>query len=75
MLGSVARRKYVHKVLADEQVFLVSLWPEAVESVNIGVPMMLGASAGRLQKEYAALAGFCAEIKSIRAVSPLSNFT
>lgn len=70
MFGSVARRKYVRKVLADEQVFFVGFRPEAVESVNMGLPMMLGASAGKLRKEYAALTGFCAEVKSIRAVLP-----
>lgn len=70
LFGSVARRKYVHRALADEQVFFVTLRPEAVESVNMGLPMMLGASAGKLRKEYAALAGFCAEVKSIRPVLP-----
>ena len=61
LLGSVARSKHVRQVLQDEQVFFISRWPEAVESVNMGVPMMLGASAGKLQKEFARLAGFCAE--------------
>ena len=56
--ASVARRKHVHRVLHDERVFFVSSWPEAVESVNMGVPMMLGASAGKLQNECRPLGGF-----------------
>ena len=69
LLGSVARRKYVFRVLSDEQVFFISSWPQAVESVNMGVPMVLGASTGKLQKEYAKLASFCTELKSTRVAS------
>jgi pilus assembly protein CpaE len=65
-LGSVARRGHVAQVLRDERVFFVSVRAEAVESVNMGIPMALGGSAGKARKEMAPLAGFCAEIKSIR---------
>jgi pilus assembly protein CpaE len=69
LLGSVARSKHVRRVLKDEQLFFITHLPEAVESVNMGVPMMRGASAGKLQKKFAPLAGFCAEVKSSRQVS------
>ena len=66
LVGSVARRQHVHRVLQDEQVFFISRRREAPEAVNMGVPMMLGAAAGKLQKEFAPLATFCAEVKSTR---------
>jgi pilus assembly protein CpaE len=69
LFGSVARNKHVRRVLKDEQVFFISRLPEAVESVNMGVPMMGGASVGKLRKKFAPLAGFCAEVKSTRQVS------
>ncbi len=67
MLGSVARRKHVEMALPDERLFFIGERPEAVESVNIGVPMMLGSFAGRARKEFAPLAGFCGALKSSRA--------
>lgn len=67
--GAVARRKHVERVLRHEQTFFVSRHPAAVESVNMGVPMTLGGSARKLQKELAPLAGFCAGVKSTRRVS------
>lgn len=66
VFGSIARRKHAEMVLRDEQVFFVGQRPEAVESVNIGVPMLLGAAARRARSEFAALAGFCADLRSTR---------
>ena len=66
LVGSFARRKHVHRVLQDEQVFFISRRNEALESINMGVPMMLGASAGKSQKEFAPLAVFCVGVKSTR---------
>ena len=65
-LGSVARRNYVQRVLRDERTFLMSRRPEAVASVNMGVPMVLGPTARKVQKEFAPLADFCAQVKSTR---------
>ena len=65
-VGSIANRKHVHRVLQDEQVFFVAWQNEALESVNMGVPMTLGAAASKAQKEFAELAGFCAELKPVR---------
>ena len=77
LIGMIARRKHVERVLPDEQVFYVSERPEAVESVNMGIPMMLGGSAAKLQNEFAPLGEFCADVNSTRQVSSeriLPNF-
>ena len=68
LFGSIARRKHAEMALHDEQVFFVSHRPEAVQSVNMGVPMVLGASAARARKEFAPLAGFCSSLQSTRIV-------
>ena len=69
LLGSILRRKHVEMALPDERLSFIANRPEAVESVNMGVPMLLGASAGKLRKELAPLAGFCSGLKSSRLVS------
>ena len=66
LLGSITRRKHAEMVLRDEQVFFIGQRPEAVESVNIGVPMLFGAAARRTRHEFAPLAGFCAGLRSTR---------
>ena len=58
LLGSVARSKHVRRVLQDEQVFFISQRPEAVESVNMGVPMMLGPSAAQVAEGIRSIGGF-----------------
>lgn len=65
-MGSIARRKHAEMVLRDEQVFFIGQRPEAVESVNIGVPMLLGAAARRARREFAGLAEFCGTLRSTR---------
>lgn len=70
LLGSISRRKHAEMVLRDEQVFFIAMRPEAAESVNMGVPMMLGPAAGKLRSELAPLANFCAGLRSARL--PLS---
>ena len=77
LIGMIARRKHVERVLRDEQVFYVSERAEAVESVNMGIPIMLGGSATKLQNELAPLGEFCAGVTSTRQVSnerTLPNF-
>jgi pilus assembly protein CpaE len=68
LIGMIARRKHVERVLRDEQVFYVSERAEAIESVNMGIPIMLGASAAKLQTELAPLGDFCADVTSTRQV-------
>jgi MinD-like ATPase involved in chromosome partitioning or flagellar assembly len=53
-------------VLREERLFFLANNPEAVESVNMGVPMMLSASARKLRKEIAPLADHCAKWESRR---------
>jgi pilus assembly protein CpaE len=69
LLGGIARRQHVRKVLEDEQIFFLGHRAEAIESANMGVPMMLGPAAGKIQKELAGLAEFCATVKTTRTVS------
>jgi pilus assembly protein CpaE len=69
LLGSIAGRKHVERLLPDEELFFVSNRAEAIESVNMGVPMILGPSARKLREEFSGLAAFCAELKSARTVS------
>jgi hypothetical protein len=67
----------VERVLRDERVFYVSQRAEAVESVNMGIPIMLGGSAAKLQNELAPLGEFCADVTSTRQASSertLPNF-
>jgi pilus assembly protein CpaE len=77
LIGMIARRKHVERVMRDEQVFYVSERAEAVESVNMGIPIMLGNSAAKFQNELAPLAEFCADVTSTRQASSeriLPNF-
>jgi pilus assembly protein CpaE len=66
LLGSISRRKHVETVLQDERLFLIAARPEATESINMGVPMMLSNSATKARKEFGALAQFCATLQSRR---------
>jgi pilus assembly protein CpaE len=69
LIGMIARRKHVERVLRDEQVFYVSERAEAIESVNMGIPIMLGNSAAKFQNDLAPLGDFCADVTSTRQVS------
>ena len=66
LLGSISRRKYAQMVLRDEEVFFVGERPEAVESVNVGVPMHLGAAARKVRREFGPIADFCTNLRSTR---------
>jgi pilus assembly protein CpaE len=66
LLGSIARRRHAEMALRDEQVFFIGERPEAVQGVNMGVPMVLGAAAKRARREFAPLASFCTSLQSAR---------
>jgi pilus assembly protein CpaE len=68
LLGGIARRQHVARVLEDEQTFFISHRAEAIESANMGIPMMLGPAARKIRKDLASLAEFCAAVKSTRKV-------
>jgi pilus assembly protein CpaE len=67
--GSISRRRPVETVLPNERLFFIANRPEAAESVNMGVPMMLGPSASRCRREFAPMAEFCAGLIETRAMS------
>jgi pilus assembly protein CpaE len=69
LLGSIAGRKHVERLLPDEELFFLGNRGEATESVNMGVPMMLGPSARKLREEFSGLAAFCGGLKSARSVT------
>jgi len=70
MTGRVARRKHVESVLPDEKIFYVRDAARAVaESINTGIPLTLNATFHKTAREIAAIAAFCAELKSVRAAS------
>jgi pilus assembly protein CpaE len=65
--GGVARRKHVETVLGNEKLFYVRDDTAAMaESINTGSPLMVSNSFRKSVKEITAVAGFCAELKSIR---------
>jgi pilus assembly protein CpaE len=66
LLGAVSRQKHVEMVLRDERLFFVANRPESIESIDMGQPMMLGASARKLRKDLAPLAKFCVELQPVR---------
>ena len=67
LLGGIARRHHVESVLGREKVFYVGEDPMVLESVNAGTPMALAKSARAIGKDIAAIAAFCAGLKSLRA--------
>jgi pilus assembly protein CpaE len=64
--GGVARRHHGEKVLGRKNVFYIAEEPMALESVNTGTPMALARRAGASGRDIAALADFCANVKSLR---------
>lgn len=69
VLGGVARRNHVEKVLGDETVFYVREEPMVLQSINTGAPMALGGAARKTMREIAAIAEFCAGLTSTRAAA------
>ena len=69
LLGGIERRQHVESVLAGEKVFYVGEDSMAVQSINTGVPMGLTASRGKIIKDIAAIADFCAALKSSRVAA------
>jgi pilus assembly protein CpaE len=70
LLGGVTRRKHVESVLPDERIFYVRNDTSTMsQSINTGTPLALNSAFRKVTKEIGAIARFCAELKSIRAVS------
>jgi pilus assembly protein CpaE len=66
LVGGIVRRHHVETTLGREQVFYVGEEPMAMESINVGTPMALNKNYRAIGKDVAALAGFCANVKSAR---------
>jgi pilus assembly protein CpaE len=64
--GGVERRQHVVRVLGSEKVFYIGEEPTALESINTGTPMALSKGARSIRRDIAALADFCAKVKSLR---------
>ena len=70
MIWGIARRKHVESVLRDERVFYVGNDASAMtESINMGAPAVVSNASRKIAREIAAIATFCAELKSIRVTS------
>ena len=69
LMGGVVNRHHVESVLGTETVFYVGEEPTALQSINTGIPMGLGKTGGAFGKDIAAIATFCAALKSSRVTS------
>jgi pilus assembly protein CpaE len=67
LFGRIERRQHVEATLGQEQVIYIGEEPMALESINTGAPMALNRSYGAISKDTAALATFCASVRSARA--------
>jgi pilus assembly protein CpaE len=65
--GGVARRHHGERVLGRKNVFYIAEEPMVLESINTGTPMALSKGSGSIGRDIAALADFCANVKSLRA--------
>jgi len=68
-IGGVLNRHHVEAVLGNERVFYVGDEPIALESINTGTPIALSKPSRAFRKEIAAVADFCAALKSSRVRS------
>jgi pilus assembly protein CpaE len=64
LLGSVARADHVARILGEEKRLLVRNARVAIECVNVGTPIILAHPSDKSVKDIAAIAAFCAGLKS-----------
>ena len=64
LFGRVARRQHVESVLKHEKIFYVRNDDAALESVNSGVPMALGASRRKISQDFLPITTFCTSLQS-----------
>jgi pilus assembly protein CpaE len=57
--GGALRQQHIRRVLGGENILLVREDPAAGDSVNAGEPMAIAQSLRKVNKDIAALAGFC----------------
>ena len=64
LVGGVARRQHVERVLGRETIFYVHDDPTVLQSINTGSP--LSSTSSKLAREIAPIAAFCADLKISR---------
>jgi pilus assembly protein CpaE len=64
LFGRVARRQHVESVLKHEKILYVRNDDAALESVNAGVPMALGASRRKISQDILPITTFCTGLQS-----------
>jgi pilus assembly protein CpaE len=69
LFGGVERRHHVEKVLGREKIFFIGEDSMIMQAVNAGAPLALSDAGRKTSKEIAALAAFCAQLKSTRVTS------
>jgi MinD-like ATPase involved in chromosome partitioning or flagellar assembly len=69
-MGGIVNRQHVQSVLGNETIFYIGEEPTVLESINTGMPIGLTKTTGTFAKEVAAIAAFCASLKSSRAAAP-----
>ena len=74
LLGRIARRHHVKRVLGEENVLYVREDPAAaVHSVNTGIPLSLAAPSSRVSKDIRALANFVSATTAAATQEPKSE--
>jgi Flp pilus assembly CpaE family ATPase len=59
LFGRVARRQHVQSILKHEKILYVRKDDAALESINTGVPMALGASRRKISQDILDITTFC----------------
>jgi pilus assembly protein CpaE len=68
LFGGLGKRHQVEKVLGREQVFFIGEDPMIAQAANAGTPLASSDPRSKTSKEIAALAAFCAALKSTRTI-------
>jgi pilus assembly protein CpaE len=64
LFGRVARRQHVQSILKYEKILYVRKDDAALESINTGVPMALGASRRKISQDILDITTFCTGLQS-----------
>jgi pilus assembly protein CpaE len=69
LLGRVARRHHVEKVLGNEKVFYIRNDPAVAQGINAGTPIVLARTNRQISKEIAKISVFFAEASGLNPTS------
>jgi pilus assembly protein CpaE len=64
LFGRIARRQHVQSILKHEKILYVRNDDAALESINTGVPMALGASRRKISQDILDITTFCTGLQS-----------